>query len=91
MQCYECSRLLGVHEQLRDASALAAQRLREGVERRIPLLEYRRIAVEANDARLDAEVARLELELHRRDAHAAQLAGRGLGIVPNQRPARGTR
>ena len=66
MQCNECSRLLAVHEQLRGASAAATQRLREAVERQIPVAEYRRIAVEASDARLDAEVARLELEQHRR-------------------------
>lgn len=89
MQCDECSRLLAVLEQLIHASALATQRLGEVVEWRMPLLDYRRIAAQVTGARLDEEAARLELDKHRRDAHAAQLAGRGLGIVPNQRRARG--
>ena len=66
MQCDECSRLLAVHERLKGNSAAATQRLQEGAERRITLVEYRRLAAEANEARLEAELARLELEQHKR-------------------------
>ena len=66
MQCDECARLLAVHERLKGNSAVATQRLHEGAEQRITIVEYRGLAAEANDARLEAELARLELEQHKR-------------------------
>ncbi len=65
MKSTDCWRLMDEHERLKGQSAEATERLREGAERRLSPVEYQTLVVAANDARLDAEIARLELEQHK--------------------------
>jgi hypothetical protein len=65
MQCPECDRLLAHYERLEGVYAIAIQTL--GARRDSSLVsEYIRLRTAADEARVDCEVVRLELEQHKR-------------------------
>jgi len=65
MVCSECNRLLAEYERLEADYAMAIQTL--GARRDIAVAsEYLRLRTAADEARVDCEVARLELEQHKR-------------------------
>jgi hypothetical protein len=65
MECGECNRLRLEYERLERAYASAIDTLttRSAIA---PVAEYIRLRTFADEARLDSEVARLELEQHKR-------------------------
>jgi len=66
MECAECSRLIAAHERLKGDSAVAKHQLQEGAIRwLLPPVEYQALLATANEAWMDAECARLELERHK--------------------------
>jgi hypothetical protein len=64
-ECGQCDRLRSEYERLERAYAFAINNLaaRSGTA---PLTEYTRLRVIADEARIDSEVARLELEKDKR-------------------------
>jgi len=65
MRCLECDRLLAEYEKLETDYATTVQTL--GARRDIASAsEYIRLRTAADEARIDCEVARLELEQHKR-------------------------
>lgn len=65
MNCPECARLLDEYETLERAHATAVGRVAASAQSD-NAREYQRLRARADEARLDSEVARLELEQHRR-------------------------
>jgi hypothetical protein len=66
MGCDECFRLLGAHERLRADLAVAKQRLQEAITLRLPPAKYQTLLKAATDALVEADLARTELEQHKR-------------------------
>jgi len=65
MRCSECDRMLAEYERLEGDYATAIQTL--GARRDTAIAsEYIRLRTAADEARIDCEVARLELERHKR-------------------------
>ena len=65
MRCPECDRLLAAYERLEGDYATAIQTL--GSRRDTAAApEYIRLRTAADEARIDCEVARLEMEQHKR-------------------------
>ncbi len=65
MQCLECARLLAEYEKLESDYGTAIQAL--GSKRDTGVAsEYIRLRTAADEARIDCELARLELEQHKR-------------------------
>lgn len=65
MDCAECDRLLAEYERLEQAYATAVNVLNSSAET-ANVSEYMRLRAAADEARLDSEVARLQLEQHKR-------------------------
>jgi hypothetical protein len=65
VDCSQCLFLTTEYESLERAYAAAVTELNTGIKS-APVEEYRRLRKRADESRLDAEVARLELEKHRR-------------------------
>jgi hypothetical protein len=65
MECPECKRLTAEFERLERASATAIGMLRASAHT-ARANEYSRLRIAADEARVDSEVARLELEQHKR-------------------------
>jgi hypothetical protein len=65
MECGQCDRLRLEYERLERAYAAAIDTLTTRSDT-APAAEYIRLRTFADDARLDSEVARLELEKHKR-------------------------
>ena len=65
MECSECDRLRSEHERLKRAYASAINILTARFDI-TPAAEYIRLRAIADEARIDSEVARLELEQHKR-------------------------
>jgi hypothetical protein len=62
----ECDRLFSTHAELKRIHVIAAQALRAASATSTTLEEYRRLTFAANEAWIDAECARLEVEAHKR-------------------------
>jgi hypothetical protein len=65
MNCVECDRLRGEYERLLLAYASAVNLL-NGRSGTAIAFEYMRLRTDAGEARIDCEIARLELERHKR-------------------------
>jgi hypothetical protein len=70
MDCVYCDQFRSEHERLEQIYANAVNAL-SARPKKAPLTEYRRLRIAADDARIDAEVARLECEKHQRMHRAA--------------------
>lgn len=65
MRCPECDRLITEYERLESGYATALQRL-DDLRDTVVASEYIRLRTAADEAGIDCEIARLELERHRR-------------------------
>jgi hypothetical protein len=66
MDCPECARLLAEYERHKNDNAVAMQQLHIGAVRRLQFDEFRKLLATVNEAWIDADRSRLELEEHRR-------------------------
>ena len=66
MQCAKCYQLVDDHARLKKNSAATKRRLREGITRRSPTLEYQTLLKTASEAWLKAHLAGTDLEQHKR-------------------------
>jgi hypothetical protein len=71
MYCVECDRLRGEYERLLSAYITGVNVL-SGRSGAIPACEYMRLRADADEARIDSELAHLELERHKRIHAKAQ-------------------
>jgi hypothetical protein len=65
MNCVYCNQFRSEHERLEQVYATAVNAL-NARDKKAPLAEYHRLRIAADDARIDAEVSRLECEKHNR-------------------------
>jgi hypothetical protein len=64
--CPDCVRLLEEHYRLRTMHSIAFQAVRYASEDPLPVGAYRALMSQVNEAWIDLEVARIELEQHQR-------------------------
>ena len=66
MRCHECDRLSAEHERLLLSNAMAFRAFRAGTAQPTAVTEYRKLSGAVNEAFIDMEIARTELEQHQR-------------------------